>query len=111
MWSAVKESELRAFWPSDDPLRVLATKWGCSDAYISQRAKHIGLPSRQPRGHAIRQIEARRGLLGSAEARQYLVVESIKRNTNTARLISRLMDVIVKDKLVDAILDDGIETA
>jgi hypothetical protein len=88
-----QQAQLRRFWPTWAPIRVLASRWGCTEAHVSTQAKRMGLPRRADR----------RG----GGSRSYLAVEALKRGMDEGRLIQFLLDVIVKDKLVVAILDDG----
>ena len=108
-FGADKETELKAFWPSNEPIRKLAQKWNCSDAYISQRAKALGLPSRVNRTAAIRQAVYMERFDGKVDNFRYLELEAIKRGMNVAGLMNRIVMVVADARLVDAVLDDGVE--
>lgn len=94
-----KEIELRAFWRTDKPCRILAQKWGCSVANISQIARRLDLPTRRYRIGEIRSINCR-------DHRVYLSKEAAKRELTVSQLEEQLLEVIASDKLVAAVLDD-----
>lgn len=94
--------QLVEFWPTLEPIRVLADAWGCSEPYVSLKAKRLGLPSRRERAQAIR-VAARYVPRTSST---YLTVEAVKRGTDDEKLCAEIIRVVIRDKLVGAILDD-----
>src|ERR1039458_790690 len=101
-----RELELRNFWPSNQPLRILAAQWNMTESYISQQAKRLGLPSRKYRVREIRAITHLEKFNGRVEAHEYFVNEASKRGITPSKLERLLISVISNDHMVDAILDD-----
>lgn len=99
------EAELREFWPSTQPLRILATRWGCSTAYVSIKAKQLGLPSRQLRMWEIRCAN----YPTTPEQNEYMRREAMLRHMTAEDLQQRLIRTIIRDRLIAAILDDNAE--
>lgn len=90
------ENELRDFWPGDQPIRVLADKWGYTRPYLSLLAKRMGLPSRY----------RRRNIRCISPKLSYFHAEARKRGITPTELRERLLQVIVQDRMVGAVLDD-----
>lgn len=108
MFNAAREAQLRAFWPGKEPIRTLASEWGCTDSYVSQKAKWLGLPSRQGRVQELRRLGVMRKFGRRIEGRRYFEAEAAKRNLTPGALEHILINVISNDKLVGAILDDDV---
>lgn len=104
--SPQKDAELKAFWNTDQPIRILAARWGCSKGNISAMAKRRGLPSRRLRAWAVRSA-ARRLRAAVIVIDRYLQHEASTRGLTVSELRTNLIDIIIKDRLVGAILDDG----
>jgi len=109
IFDTVRESRLRAFWPGLEPLRVLAREWSCSDAYISQQAKRLGLPSRKNRMVEIRREAHQDRFAGRVQSRQYFEREAMRRGMTPERLERVIIGIVSLDKLIGAILDDEEE--
>lgn len=109
IFNTVQESELRAFWPTQQPIRVLARCWDCSDSYISQKAKTLGLPSRKGRVHEIREAAFLERFQGRVENYKYFEQAAERRNLTPEQLRNRILTIIINDRIVDAILDDADE--
>lgn len=110
-FTPAREARLREFWPTNEPLTLLAVEWGCSTAYVSIKAKQLGLPSRINRRGEIRK-EAMRTCPMPREHKpigienHYMRREALVRGLSVVALREQLLDVIAKDRLVAAILDD-----
>lgn len=104
--NTVKESRLREFWYSNEPVRVLATEWGVSVAAVCQLAKRIGLPSPRWFIKGIRQEIDDQRFRCSGGSSRYFESEAARRNVTPATLKRLLIDIISNDRLIDAILDD-----
>ena len=108
-WTPAREQRLREFWPRKNiPLKTIAEEMGVSMGAISQAARRMGLESR----YAVRRnMKDTHGVMSAckftAREHEYLAHESNKRNLPLRRLIQAILLAIVKDKMVDAILDDG----
>ena len=91
--------ELRDFWRTGRPIRVLAQRWGMSVSRISQKAKDIGLPPRTaPKLRAW--VESGDGYMRAEAARRGMTVETL-----TVAIVS----AVASGKLVTAVLDDERE--
>lgn len=106
MFDTTKECRLRAFWPTIEPLYVLAREWGCSTAYISVQAKGMGLPSRKFRGAEIRRAMFDAKFRDRVETNHYLDHEAKRRGLNRKQMEALLIATISNDRLVSAVLDD-----
>ena len=109
MFDTVRECRLRAFWPTIEPLLVLAKEWGCSAAYISIQPKRLGLPSRKFRGVEIRRAMFDAKFRDRVECNYYLTDEAKRRGLNLRQLEALLIATISNDRLVGAVLDDAAE--
>lgn len=107
MFNAAREAQLRAFWPGKEPIRTLASEWGCTNSYVSQKAKTLGLPSRQGRVQELRGIGFMKKFQGQLANRRYFEAEAAKRNLTPGALEHVLIKIISNDRLIDAILDDS----
>lgn len=106
MISLTKQEELRKFWPSRQPLTVLAQEWGCSPANISQIARRLGLPARA-------EAYSTRCIAVSARypLSEYMQDEADKRGIDVNVLYYRVLRTVIRDRLVGAILDDEVKKA
>ena len=107
MFDTVRECRLRAFWAGNEPIRILAREWGCSDAYISLTAKRLGLPSRKNKMVEIRRKAINQKFQGRIDSRRYFDDEATRRGWTPMMLERMLIGIISNDRLVGAILDDG----
>ena len=110
-FDTVKDCRLRAFWPTNQPLRLLAQEWGCSDAYVSQRAKSLGLSSRKPRVQEIRQTTINARFQGCVANWRYFEEEAKRRGLTPDQLRNRVLATVINDRMVGAVLDDAEEVA
>lgn len=108
-FDTVKDSRLRAFWPTSQPVRVLAQEWGCSKAYVSQRAKALGLPSRKNRVQEIRLSAFNARFQGQVANWRYFEEEAHRRKITCDQLRNLVLSVVINDRMVNAILDDAEE--
>lgn len=100
----LREIELRAFWASNAPLRVLADKWHCTTACISMWARELGLPSRDYRKYQIRSCGYSHPL-----GESYVIHEATLRGITVEELEKRVFTAVIESKLIAAVLDDGDE--
>jgi len=107
IFDTAKESRLRQFWLTNEPLRVLAQEWGCSDSYVSQYAKRLGLPSRMGKVTAIRSLMLKRRFEGRIGICTYLKEEADRRGISVRALEELIIRAVGNDRLVDAVLDDA----
>ena len=102
--SPQREKQLREFWPTSVPTRVLAEEWMCTCACISTWAKSLGLPSREGRKYQIR-LAGNTIPIGDS----YMRREAEMRDLTIGELERRILQAIVEGKLVGAVLDDADE--
>ena len=100
------EAQLRAFWPTDEPIRMLAKEWKVSKAYVSIKAKELGLPSRAPRRYELQCRGLFKRFEGKLESIEYLNQQAAIRGMNRDVLERILIRTIANEHLVDAVLDD-----
>lgn len=105
------ENELRAFWPTDAPVRVLARRWWRSTCYVSMHAKALGLPSRKSRMTQIRNSVVQTRFNPRIAGRLYMEAEAQRRGLSTGALERLIIATVANDKMVDAILDDADQLA
>jgi hypothetical protein len=103
--SLERARELREFWPSGQPIRVLAQQWGCTISYISVKAKELGLPSRQMTSTA-RRIRSTYDFTASCDARIYFESEADRRGLSPRELEAMIVQIVSNDRMVTAVLDD-----
>ena len=101
----LREIELRAFWASTTPLRVLAEKWHCTTACLSVWARELGLPSRVNRMYQIRC----NGVL-YPKGDSYVQHAAECRGMTVAELEHHLIMTVIENRLIEAVLDDADET-
>jgi len=104
-----RAEQLKEFWPTGQPLRVLAAQWGVTVGYVSSRAKMIGMPSRQTRS-CHRRIRSLTAFAVRVESRRYFEKEADRRGLMPRELEAMLVQVISDDRLVQAVLDDEEQT-
>lgn len=102
MISADKQEQLREFWPSRQPLTVLAREWGCSTANISQIARRLGLPARAE-AYSVKCVS----VSNRYPLSEYMQAEADKRGIDVDALYYKVLRAVIRDHLVDAILDDA----
>lgn len=100
-----REAELREFWPTDQPIRILAERWGLSVGYVSLQAKEVGLPSRQNKSYE-RHIHSMERFTARIEAREYFEAEARRRSLHPLELSSLIIQIVSNDRMINAILDD-----
>lgn len=100
MISLEKQDQLRQFWPTRQPLSVLAKDWNCSPANISQIARRLGLPPREE-AYSVKCVSGERYPLS-----EYMQAEAYRRGIDVDVLYYRVLRTIIRDHLVSAILDD-----
>lgn len=101
MISPVRQRQLVEFWPSRQPLSVLAEEWECSTSNISQIARRLGLPSRS-------EAFSKKCVVGNRyPLSEYIQSEADRRGIDVDVLYYRVLRAVIRDKLVGAILDDG----
>lgn len=118
-WTPMREAQLKELWPSDASLKDIRVKMleGTDDqisiSSISQKASCAGLPSRffVRKRESIRALNPRRITQPMSEATGYLAREAAKRGIAVSELIRRIMSMVTKDRMVNAILDDAPEAA
>lgn len=108
LFDTVRECRLRAFWEGNEPIRILAREWGCSDAYISLTAKKIGLPSRKNKMVEIRREAVNQRFQGRIDSKIYFDQEAERRGWSPAVLERVLIGIISNDRLISAIIDDDM---
>lgn len=110
-WTPAREQRLREFWPKKAvPLRVIAAEMQVSTSALSQAAKRMGLPSR----YAVRRnAKDTHGVMSACRFTEkehaYLANCANVRNLPMRKLIQAILLAVAADKMVDAILDDGIK--
>lgn len=116
-WNEERDSLLRDMWPKTFmTLDQVGRELGCCAAYCSQRAAAIGLPKRT-RFAGMRYARAVREFHGDIVRTQphftfvgpdaeYVANAAKKRNVLVQTLMHNLMRAVVRDKMIDAVLDD-----
>ncbi len=97
-WTDEKDAQLRAMWPDrvNNTLAVIGAVLGKSVPAVSERARKLGLASRvDPGGRDV-------GYLRREAARCGMTLPVLKQS---------ILDAVVRDRLIDAVLDDREEMA
>lgn len=94
-WTDEHTAALRLLWPAKVTQSKIAAELGFSPALISIKAQKLNLPAR--RAPNIRSQDA-----------AYLAREAAKRDMSPRRLASLIIRTVTRDRLVGAVLDDGV---
>jgi len=107
-WTPEREARLREFWPQQNlPLKIIAQEMGVSVAAISIQARAIGLTSRYAvKRNAVDTATVLAACHFNANDHNYLADAANVRNLPVRKLVRALMKAIVRDKMINAILDD-----
>lgn len=90
IWTSEHDARLAELWPSDMKQAEIADELGFSAAWISVRAAALDLPPRR----------------STTSDRVYFQEQANKRNLSQRALATKILHVIRRDRMVDAILDD-----
>ena len=90
LWTSEADNRLRELWAAGVTVVEIAKDIGCSDAYVSMRANLLQLKSRRPKRTYLSRCAERRGI-------------------SVEQLNEKVLQAVVDDMLVDAILDDADE--
>lgn len=96
MWTVTQDERLRNLWERGVTCGVIGAEFGCSATWVSVRAQELGLPSRWHR---------RAQVCGEGDL-NYLVNEAQKRGIGIHALRARIVQVVLSDRMIDAVLDD-----
>ena len=119
---------LRELWPSTLSMVEIGRQLGCSEAAVYLWAKELALPPRKDRqGEIVRATAKRkfeRRIAEASRAQQvadapllvprvspYMDAEARKRGLSVATLERRILDIVARDRMVQAVLDDNVVAA
>lgn len=110
-WNDAKSVCLRALWPTEASVEQIAFQLEVSESTISTKARLLGLPLRNPHRGDIRRLLLERVLASVArEHGAYVTDMARRRGLTECELLTRLVHVVSRDRLIDAVLDDCVQT-
>jgi hypothetical protein len=98
-WTVTQDDRLREMWERGDTCDVIGAEFSCSATWVSKRAQELNLPPRR---------QKRSPMWGDDDLR-YLRVEAERRGISTYMLRTRIIQVVLRDRMIDAVLDDQKE--
>ena len=96
MWTVVQDARLREMWDRGDTCAAIGTVLGFTGQGVSQRAQALDLPLRR----------YRRSPMWKDGDLRYLAVEAEKRGVSIYVLRARIIQTVLRDRMIDAVLDD-----
>jgi hypothetical protein len=99
MWTVTQDDRLRELWATGATCAAIGAEIGFTGQGVSQRAQALDLPTRR----------YRRSPMWEDGDLRYLAKEAEKRGISIYVLRSKIIQIVLRDRMIDAVLDDQKE--